>query len=220
MKAIDVAKWFIKNGYDSPRDTYEGNMKLQKLLYFAQLIHVAKYNELLFSDEMRAYENGTVINNVRLLYKSTPTILIRESQYSPDTFGDFRVNETLRQTAEIFGDMSAEELSELNHELNSWKIPFYASKTNNPNVYDSSKNVIKPLDGIFMEDVKKVKQMLDAFEENDDSMDYEVINGITFYYDSDEISLTDDILAILEEINGPDTAYTISLDEEQGIIIS
>lgn len=38
----DVAKYFIKNDADSFPNTYEGNMKLQSLLVFANMINVAK----------------------------------------------------------------------------------------------------------------------------------------------------------------------------------
>ena len=37
----DFAKFFIKNGADSSPNTYDGNMKLQKLLVFAALATTA-----------------------------------------------------------------------------------------------------------------------------------------------------------------------------------
>ena len=52
--ALDVAKWFIKNGYDNPRNTHEGEAKLQELLYFAQLIHLAKHGDVLFNEPILA----------------------------------------------------------------------------------------------------------------------------------------------------------------------
>lgn len=220
LHAINFAKWFIKNNFDSPRDTFDGNMKLQKMLYFAQLIHVAKHRELLFSDQMKAYENGTVINDVRLEYRESPLSLIEQSKNSPEFFEDIKVNETLHQTVKIFGDMSARELSNLNHELSSWKIPYNNSKTDTPNVYRTDKNVIKPFDSIFMEDVKQIEQMLEAYEEDSGDMNFEIINGVTYYYDSNELELTDDILATLEDLNCADDAYTLNFDEEQGLIIS
>lgn len=38
----DVAKYFIKNDADSFLNTYEGIMKLQSLLVFANMINVTK----------------------------------------------------------------------------------------------------------------------------------------------------------------------------------
>jgi len=219
VRAIDVAKWFIRNDLDSPRDTFDGNMKLQKLLYFAQLIHFAKNNELLFSDEMKAYENGTVINNVRLNYKQKVQQLVSEAEKF-NSFEDSKIEETLNLTHKIFGDMSANELSELNHELMSWKVPFHESLTETPGVYKMNLNTIEPSGKLFLEDVNRVKEMLEAYSENESFMDYEVINGVTFYYDSNEVSLTDDIVSFLERINCPEDVYTLTIDDEQGIIIS
>lgn len=47
-----VAKYFVKNDADSLPNTNEGNMKLQSLLVFANMINVAEYGELLFDDEI------------------------------------------------------------------------------------------------------------------------------------------------------------------------
>lgn len=36
--AINYAKYIIRNGLDTNHNTYDGNMKLQKLLFFADYI--------------------------------------------------------------------------------------------------------------------------------------------------------------------------------------
>ncbi|MEK4302382.1 type II toxin-antitoxin system antitoxin SocA domain-containing protein [Oceanobacillus sp. FSL W8-0428] len=219
IKAIDVAKWFIKRQYDSPRDTFDGNMKLQKLLYFAQLIHAADYNKLLFDDEMRAFENGTVVNNVRLDYKNNQNYLIEQAEKFRD-FNNSEVNSTLEMTLEIFGDMTATELSDLNHEFDSWKIPYYSSITNQTNVYDKEKSIVRPFDEVFKGDLNNVKQMLGSYRENEDSMAVEVVNGVTFYYNANEIEFNDDILSELKDLDCTDEAYTVTIDQDQGLIIS
>ena len=65
----DVAKYFIKNDADSFPNTYEGNMKLQSLLVFANMIYVAEYGELLF-DDVLALKDDCVVKKVRLRYES------------------------------------------------------------------------------------------------------------------------------------------------------
>lgn len=65
----DFAKFFIKNGADSSPNTYDGNMKLQKLLVFADLANIAEYGEPLFGDQVLAFKNGCVVEKVRLRYK-------------------------------------------------------------------------------------------------------------------------------------------------------
>lgn len=218
IKAIDVAKWFIKNKLDSPRNTYEGNMKLQKLLYFAQLIHVAKYDELLFDDEMRAYRDGSVINNVRLPYRDQHYRLIKES-YEFEGFDNELVVDTLELTAEIFGDMTPKELSKLNHELDSWTIPYNESIVKEE-IYSTNKNIINPSDKIFMDDVNRVKDMLEVYLKPNNKLMSTQINGATFYYDPDNIEITEDVLNVIENSEFPEDVYSLTYDEEQGVIIS
>lgn len=55
---LDYTKWFLENNLDTPRNTFKGNMKLQKLLFFAQLISLTKNNKLLFDEQFCAFENG------------------------------------------------------------------------------------------------------------------------------------------------------------------
>ena len=66
----DFAKFFIKNGADSRPNTYDGNMKLQKLLVLADLANIAEYGEPLFGDQVLAFKNGCVVEKVRLRYKN------------------------------------------------------------------------------------------------------------------------------------------------------
>lgn len=66
----DYAKYFIKNGADSTPNTYDGNMKLQKLLVLADLANIAEYGQVLFNDEVLAFKNGCVVEKIRLRYKN------------------------------------------------------------------------------------------------------------------------------------------------------
>ena len=71
---FDFANFFIKNGADSMPNTYDGNMKLQKLLVFADLINIAEYGEPLFNEQVLAFENGCVVEKMReiiLAYRET-----------------------------------------------------------------------------------------------------------------------------------------------------
>ena len=58
----DVAKWFCSQGIIENLNSEEGNMKLQKLLFFAQLIYMAKHNgETMFEEKFNAFKNGMVL---------------------------------------------------------------------------------------------------------------------------------------------------------------
>ena len=56
MKDVyEFAKFFIKEDADTTPNTYDGNMKLQKLLVLANLAHIAEYNEPLFNITKREF---------------------------------------------------------------------------------------------------------------------------------------------------------------------
>ena len=91
----DFAKFFIKNGADSTPDTYDGNMKLQKLLVLADLASISEFGEPLFNDEILAFENGCVIEKVRLRYKNDYSEFKQESvDFQPD-FSDVLTDEII-----------------------------------------------------------------------------------------------------------------------------
>ncbi len=68
-------------------------------------------------------------------------------------------------------------------------------------------------------DLKRIKDMLDTFELNNYSH-YEIINGIRFYYDPDELVISEQLLIELETFKGTDNSYYIYEDEEVGLVIS
>ena len=56
-KAIDYAKYFIKNDVDSFPNTRDGEIKLQSMLLFANLINLAENGEVLFDDDILVVED-------------------------------------------------------------------------------------------------------------------------------------------------------------------
>ena len=57
---IDVARYFIIKAYEDGIEAEMTNMKVQKLLYYAQSLHLALYDEPLFDDEIQAWRYGPV----------------------------------------------------------------------------------------------------------------------------------------------------------------
>ena len=184
----DVAKYFIKNDADSFPNTYEGNMKLQSLLVFANMIYVAEYGELLFDDVLPIKDN-CVVEKVRLRYES--------DKFEQD-FSDSE-NTVLNMVMSIFKSASAKELSEITHTFNFWK------ETNCPY---KSKLILHD------EDIDRMKEIVHAYQESsNDVMTREIINGISFYYNG--FQLTDEIIEELTSftLNADDDSYTVYLDD-------
>lgn len=217
MKDVyDYARYFIKNGYDTNPNTFDANMKLQKLLVFADLINLAKYNKPLFNDEIMAFQNGCVVEKVRKRYKYDYHGFKEESErYNPD----FTIEEydTLSETAAIFGKLSARELSELNHGFEFWKDSFSNSEVYS-GYYDQSASVVS-LESIKKE-LPKIQVVLDSYNESKQScMQQETINGITFFYEPGTIEIDD----VTEQLymfstHAEDEAYTVFVEEGELVI--
>lgn len=63
LSALDVAKFFVFNAKEN-QDTSMSNLKLNKMLYFAQGIFLAKYGKRLFEENVEAWEYGPVVYDV------------------------------------------------------------------------------------------------------------------------------------------------------------
>jgi uncharacterized phage-associated protein len=217
IDVFDVAKWFIKYNYDTPRNTLDGNMKLQKLLYFAQLIHLAKFDEVLFNEPILAFENGCVIEKVRVAYKNDHHSFISQANSYTENFNQ-KQNETLLITAEIFGKSKPEELSELNHFDFSWKEAYDRSKGFSGFRY--REDSIVSVDVIRKNDLIRINKMLDAFElAQNYKQDRIIINGVTFYYDPQKIKMTEEVMSRLKEFPTDESEYSVCLDESVGLVI-
>jgi len=217
IPALDIAKWFIKNGYDIPRNDFNGNMKLQKLLYFSQLVHIAKNNEILFNEEMYAFQKGTVVEKIRKEYKYNFYSLLNEAN-TTDVHLDEKQLATLKIVADIFGSASASELSELNHQNDSWKDS-YANACMFGNRPDKIHSKIC-VDDIYEKDLLRIKKVLDAYESVQvDEPCYVTQNGVRFYFDPSEIEITEGITKTLEEFEAEDDNYSLCLDTEMGLVI-
>ena len=67
-----IAKWFINQNLDNPSNSRDGNMKLQKLLFFSQLIYMCQNKgKTMYNDEFNAFEHGMVLESVRLEYQNS-----------------------------------------------------------------------------------------------------------------------------------------------------
>lgn len=211
----DYAKYFIKNGADSTPNTYDGNMKLQKLLVLADLANIAEYGQVLFNDEVLAFKNGCIVEKIRLRYKNDYQGFKKDS----DSFEpDFTENEyeILGLVLAIFGSTSARELSEINHTFNFWKQA-YQRGTDANGFHNKFNSVVDMVNQTA--DVQKMKEILDAYKESAKEVTAkEIINGITYYYDGFE--LTDAIIEQLESfsLTADDDVYSMYMDDGKLVI--
>lgn len=128
----------------------------------------------------------------------------------------------LNLTKDIFINTSATELSLLTHEHKCWKDYYKKSQSETYNYYYKDQSII-PVEKIvddYQEDLDLVRNILSAYEENDEIDEDSIsLNGITFYYNPKEIKMNDLIKEKLLKFPGNYVAYTLYIDEKQGLVI-
>lgn len=223
--AFDVASYFIKQPESYFPSSYDGNMKLQKLIVFANLLHYAEYNEFLYQNDMNAFKNGIVVEDIRKPFKLnyddfTQNLSNQKNNFAPEQLM------TLEISLQLFNKLSAKELSDLHHELDTWKVKY--DKSNLGNYYLTEVSKIHKED-IYERDILKLKTILESYRENkktEGDVKEEIINGITFYYDLYEMEhyiKEKDLLTYLEGLSlellsdGGDDTFSLAYDEHQGV---
>lgn len=120
--AEEVAKYFIYLASLSlPGNEREGisNLKLQKILYFAQAYFLVKQKRPLFRNKIEAWAYGPVIPSVYRTYKKHGSnAIISRSDGSSLTEVD---KEILKIVWNAFGGYSAGRLVEISHSHTPWK---------------------------------------------------------------------------------------------------
>ena len=125
--ASEVAKWFLAHNRiaaDSEGAEYISNLKLQKLLYYAQGCFLAVKDEPLFSDHIMAWQHGPVVECVYHEYKNNgPNGIPFDDDFDFSAFTR-EENELLQEVYDVFGQYSAWKLRNMTHEETPWKTTF------------------------------------------------------------------------------------------------
>ncbi len=200
VDVLDCAKYFMKNA-TGLNNSFDGSMKLQKLLVFSNLVNMALNNKPLFKDRLYAFKNGCVVDSVRLKYKNDYLGLKKESESFKPNFSECEL-EALDITLNIFDKLSAKELSDLNHEFDFWKDSYV----------DGENYCIVSNDNIKKE-LPIIKNIIDSYRNRDKNKKTEVINGITFYYDPNNLNIDATFIVDGESYSIMDELYDFTLNE-------
>ena len=125
LRAKDVALYFLSKDPErklfnrnvveyNGRKSYEGNIRINKYLFLAQVVYLALYDVKLFSDDFLAYDNGPVIEDImnsfgRLASRNEESNLSEQVKIFLDKIYMSLENATY------------EELIEITHEDLEWK---------------------------------------------------------------------------------------------------
>lgn len=99
------------------------NKKLQKLCYYAQALHLAVFNRPLVNERFEAWRHGPVcppLYRTFKLYGSTP-IEINEDILNNNKISSEN-NDFINLVYKIYGNFSADQLENLSHTEEPWKI--------------------------------------------------------------------------------------------------
>lgn len=131
--AVDFAKWFLQNNLTINSDDKQGNLKLQKLLYYAQGMHLAVVGTPLYAQKIQAWENGPVVREVYDQYRYNNLGVIARREKPVDVS---ELQESVLNVVNIvYGGRSAEELVALTHQEEPWKEKIELVKTRaNPEI--------------------------------------------------------------------------------------
>lgn len=115
----DVAKYFLVQTDDEAGDTIS-NLKLQKLVYYAQGFHLAIKGTPLFNEQLQAWNHGPVSPVLYQAYKAYGAGALPV----PEDFDSSRLTaqetEVLDDVYQVYGQFSAWKLRDLTHNEAPW----------------------------------------------------------------------------------------------------
>lgn len=205
--ALTIAKALMHKDADGQNtNTKDGNKIINKLLYFAQLISLSKYGEKLFENDLYAFQEGCVVEDVRKEYYKSYHDLKAEASLFEETNLTLKEKDVLEEVMRLFGDFSAEELSEITHGHKSW-IENYEGSRVGEYFYKERQKI--DTNSLIENEVPWISNFLaDDEEDDEDGYVMKINNGIVFYYNPDAYT-EEEIVQVTKDFNGVDKVYTI-----------
>jgi uncharacterized phage-associated protein len=122
--ATIIAKWFVD--WAATEDAHLSNLKLQKLLYYAQGHHLAGHRRPLFHDDIQAWSHGPVVPDVYHTFKefrSDPIRLPEDDAFDWDDV-DTETTQFLIKVWNTYGGVAAWKLRNMTHAEPPWREHF------------------------------------------------------------------------------------------------
>ncbi len=122
INCLDVARYFIVRAYEDGIEAEMTNMKVQKLLYYAQSLHLALYDRPLFDAEIQAWRYGSVCPPAYRFYSNFEAnqLPIPSKEDYLESIPD-EIKNLLEEVWGYFGGYHAYRLSDMTHGEFPWK---------------------------------------------------------------------------------------------------
>lgn len=114
----NIARYFLSLAEEEAGDDVS-NLKLQKLLYYAQGFHLALFDRPLFDNEIRAWTHGPVVVDVYHEYKGHGSAPIPRANCDLDALTQDE-KDLLDEVYQVYGQYSAWKLRNMTHEESPW----------------------------------------------------------------------------------------------------
>jgi uncharacterized phage-associated protein len=120
VRAIDVAKLFL--AWAKENGDVITNLKLQKLLYYAQAWYLVNYRKTLFDDPIEAWDLGPVVRSLYSKWKAygNSPIPYNITRNERKPFNRSQLN-YLEEFYRVFSSFSATALVSMTHTEDPWK---------------------------------------------------------------------------------------------------
>jgi len=126
-KVVDAAG-FIIDMINAQEEGEITNLAINKLLYFAQGLSLAKTGKPLFDNQIEAWKNGPVIQKIFHEFKKYNADAIPTQEYNIDSLTEDE-QDILLETIAIYGKYSASHLVSLTHAPSTpWKNHYEGTK--------------------------------------------------------------------------------------------
>lgn len=198
LSGNDVARWFISRNPELASGYIDENTKVNKLLYFSNLMYHCIYNENLISDDFVAFPRGPVIFSIYRDYRYNN--LGRSMQY--DVNPDKKELKILNIINFIYGNRTTEELVGESHTHSLWKNVEHLIP-NNPKIN---------FENIDPELIEYNKVLYRTYADLDfANLAKEKINDNIYYYFKNSFEMTDEIIEKLESFDKYDEPKFIEM---------
>jgi uncharacterized phage-associated protein len=123
---LTVARWFIAWAGEEA-DTDLSNLKLQKVLYYAQGHHLARFGTPVFNEAVDAWAHGPVVKTAYHAFKDFEGAAIQfDGEYDWDQI-DPETTQFLIEVWATYGALAAWKLREMTHAEPPWQMAFDGS---------------------------------------------------------------------------------------------
>lgn len=120
LSCKDVANYFLAKADPEIGDTIS-NLKLQKLVYYAQGFYLAIFDQLLFPEEIKAWAHGPVVPELYQAFKQFGSDGIPCPDSVDFSIYDGETAELLDEVWAEYGQYAAWKLRDLTHNEPPWR---------------------------------------------------------------------------------------------------